>query len=157
MSDEVEEFNQNQLWLPEKTLKLRSKPKKLSANDNVDQVYEAIGGIPRHAEWANENPTEFYTRHYARRIVSESNNVISGEIRILPALSRSDLDDPIPSTAEDITDGHTSPVSAPAPLPALSRQEPEVLSHGRPPTGGEDSRVHLRINPPGDLLEKEAS
>lgn len=156
--DELEEFNYaTQLWVPEKELKLRAKPKKLSANDNVDQVYELIGGVPRHAEWANQNPDQFYTRHYARRIVSESSAVLSGEIRILPALQRSLLDDPIPGEATDITDGHPSPLSAPATLPSISREAPEILRHGSPSPGGEDRGVYMRAGPPSDLQQEETT
>lgn len=156
--DELEEFNYaTQLWVPEKELKLRDKPKKLSANDNVDQVYELIGGVPRHAEWANQNPDQFYTRHYARRIVSESSAVLSGEIRILPALSRSDLDDPIDSTSEDVTptDGHPGSVPAETPLPALSCETTEICSHGGSPPSRENGSVYQRTSPPSDLLKEE--
>jgi hypothetical protein len=40
------------------------------ARDNVAQVFEQIGGIDRMAQWAEDNPTEFY-KHYARLIPLE--------------------------------------------------------------------------------------
>lgn len=57
--------------------------------------FELIGGIPRMAAWAHENPTKFYEL-YARLAPSENNNthLHDGLITIQGALQPSPLDGP---------------------------------------------------------------
>lgn len=86
-------FYENQLWKPERPLVRREVHKKQVANDNIDEVFELVGGVHRFAEWANRNLDEFYTRIYRNRMVTESHALHSGSIRIVPALPPSALDE----------------------------------------------------------------
>lgn len=114
-SPNTESFYDTQMWTPERRVIQREKPVKRSANQAVDNVYEMIGGDQRFAQWAHDNPDVFYTKIYNRRMVQESNSVVSGEIRILPALARSPLD----GEYEDVTDDPRDP-SPVQPSPSLS-------------------------------------
>jgi P2-related tail formation protein len=38
----------------------------------VKAVFESIGGVERMAEWADENPGEFYTKLFAKTITRET-------------------------------------------------------------------------------------
>lgn len=38
----------------------------------VRSVFESIGGVERMAEWADENPAEFYTKIFAKTITRET-------------------------------------------------------------------------------------
>ena len=42
-----------------------------NARKNVDVVFDMIGGNERLADWADKNPTEFFTKMYAKNIVKE--------------------------------------------------------------------------------------
>lgn len=57
---------------------------KASIKDNFDNVFEMIGGVPRLAIWADQNPSLFFA-HYAK---------------LLPVQARVDLTTPIPNTAD---------------------------------------------------------
>jgi len=133
-SPNTESFYDSQLWRPEQRVIQREKPRKVNANQAVDNVYEMIGGDQRFAAWAHENPDVFYTKIYNRRMVQESNQLVTGEIRIMPALARSPLD----GEFEDVTDvpGNPSPVQSETALPTVSRTETAVLSDGGPPASG---------------------
>lgn len=63
-------------------------PNKLSktAKDNIESVFEMIGGLANMARWAKENETEFY-KHYAKLIPIDisakiDKRVVSVEIKI---------------------------------------------------------------------------
>ena len=55
---------------------------KASIKEQFDSVFEMIGGMPRLAIWADQNPSQFYA-HYAK---------------LLPAQAKVDLSIPDPST-----------------------------------------------------------
>ena len=38
----------------------------------VRSVFESIGGVERMAEWADENPSDFYTKIFAKTITRET-------------------------------------------------------------------------------------
>lgn len=65
----------------------------------LDEAFELIGGVPRLALWADQNPTEFF-RLYGKTIPQANLLDIQGKMsmQILPALPRSPLD------GEDIID-----------------------------------------------------
>lgn len=58
----------------------------------IDEAFELIGGVPRFAFWAHNNPTEFY-KLYGKTIPAASQVELMGKIQhqILPALPRPPL------------------------------------------------------------------
>ena len=56
-------------------------------------AFELVGGTPRLAVWANENPTDFY-KLYARLLPSQASEALgeSNEIIVKHVLPRTDLD-----------------------------------------------------------------
>jgi len=54
-------------------------------------AFQLIGGTPRLALWADENPTEFY-RIYAKLLPKENHNQSDGEMKILHVLPKGPLD-----------------------------------------------------------------
>ena len=58
-------------------------------------AFEMIGGMPRLAVWANENPSEFY-KLYARLLPSQASSVLGEEnvMRVIHVLPRGPLDGP---------------------------------------------------------------
>jgi hypothetical protein len=58
-----------------------------------DDAFELIGGVPRLALFAHEDPKEFYKLH-ARLIPAESKQQFDGEIRIVGFVQPTALDDP---------------------------------------------------------------
>ena len=54
----------------------------------VLSVFEMIGGAPRMASWADQNPTDFYTK-LLPKVISRSQQVdVSGTLTIDDAISR---------------------------------------------------------------------
>jgi hypothetical protein len=54
----------------------------------VLSVFEMIGGAPRMAQWADDNPTDFYTK-LLPKVISRSQQVdVSGTITIDDAINR---------------------------------------------------------------------
>ena len=49
-------------------------------------VFEQIGGVQRMAEWADENPGEFYTKTFSRIVTSPRQVEHTGTIRIEEAI-----------------------------------------------------------------------
>ena len=58
---------------------------------SMQACYELIGGVPRFALWANENPTEFY-KIYARLLPEQSKAQANTQIIIQSNVDRNDLD-----------------------------------------------------------------
>lgn len=65
----------------------------------VHDVHDLIGGVPRMAIWAAENPTDFYTKIWNRTIQTNAAVEHSGEITIRTAIPRTPLD----GEYEDVT------------------------------------------------------
>lgn len=54
----------------------------------VLSCFEMIGGLPRMANWADDNPTDFYTKLYPK-LISRSQQVdVSGTLTIDDAITR---------------------------------------------------------------------
>lgn len=54
----------------------------------VLSVFEMIGGAPRMASWADQNPTDFYTKIFPK-VISRSQQVdVSGTLTIDDAITR---------------------------------------------------------------------
>jgi len=62
------------------------------ANIAVDDAFDLIGGTPRLALWAHNNPGEFFTKIYARTLQTAQQTEHSGEITIRSAIPVSPLD-----------------------------------------------------------------
>lgn len=57
----------------------------------VRSVFESIGGIERMAEWADENPGEFYTKMFAKTITRETEvSTTEGVDALLDRLDRAE-------------------------------------------------------------------
>jgi hypothetical protein len=62
------------------------------ANNAVEDVFDLIGGVPRFAIWADNNPGEFYTKILPRTLQSQQQTEHSGEITIRTAVPRTAID-----------------------------------------------------------------
>lgn len=102
-----------------------------------DEAFDLIGGVPRLAIWAHNNPTEFY-KLYGKLIPSSAHMDIVGQVEhiIRPALPPSALDGEFTSH-----DGDRSPVSATTSVPAVPSPGDPVRGDGGASPGGEDGRV----------------
>lgn len=69
------------------------------SNIAVDDAFDLIGGVPRLAHWAHQNPGEFYTKIYAKTLQGAQQMEHSGEIVIRSAIPLSPLD----GEFEDVT------------------------------------------------------
>lgn len=54
----------------------------------VLSCFEQIGGLPRMATWADENPTDFYTKLFPKMISRSQQVDVSGTLTIDDAISR---------------------------------------------------------------------
>lgn len=54
----------------------------------VLSVFEQIGGVARMADWADQNPTDFYTKSFGKLIAKSMQVDHSGSISIDDAISR---------------------------------------------------------------------
>lgn len=54
----------------------------------VMSVFEQIGGAPRMASWADQNPTDFYTKLFPKMISRSQQVDVSGTLTIDDAISR---------------------------------------------------------------------
>jgi hypothetical protein len=54
----------------------------------VLSVFEQIGGAARMADWADSNPTDFYTKLFPKLIAKSQQIDVSGSITIDDAISR---------------------------------------------------------------------
>lgn len=69
----------------------------------VMSTFEMMGGLPRMANWADENPTDFYTKLFPKMISRSQQVDVSGTITIDDAISRLErMDDAIEAEFEEI-------------------------------------------------------
>lgn len=69
----------------------------------VLSTFEMIGGLPRMANWADENPTDFYTKLFPKMIQRSQHVDHSGTITIDDAITRLEkLDDAIDAEYEEV-------------------------------------------------------
>jgi len=68
-------------------------------NNAVHDVFDLIGGVPRMAVWADQNPGEFYTKLLTRNMQAQNHQEHSGRIEIVSAVPRTVLD----GEFEDVT------------------------------------------------------
>lgn len=54
----------------------------------VLSCFEQIGGLPRMANWADQNPTDFYTKLFPKMISRSQQVDVSGTLTIDDAISR---------------------------------------------------------------------
>jgi hypothetical protein len=54
----------------------------------VMSVFEQIGGAPRMAVWADQNPTDFFTKLFPKMIARSQHVDVSGTLTIDDAISR---------------------------------------------------------------------
>lgn len=66
-----------------------------TAGAMVLSCFEQIGGLPRMAQWADTNPTDFYTKLFPKMITRSSAVEVSGQIGLDDALSRLENVSPI--------------------------------------------------------------
>lgn len=53
------------------------------ARNAVLTVFETIGGVERMAEWAEDNPGEFYTKLFAKTITRDNEHTVSDGVEDL--------------------------------------------------------------------------
>lgn len=75
---------------PSRLDKIRRSPQR--SNNAVYDAFDLIGGVPRLAVWADQNPGEFFTKLLPRTMQSHQQTEHSGEIRIVSAIPRTALD-----------------------------------------------------------------
>jgi hypothetical protein len=62
----------------------------------VLSTFEMMGGLPRMAQWADDNPTDFYTKLFPKMISRSQQVDVSGTLTIDDAISRLErLEEPI--------------------------------------------------------------
>lgn len=54
----------------------------------VLSTFEMIGGLPRMAQWADDNPTDFFTKLFPKMISRSQQVDVSGTLTIDDAISR---------------------------------------------------------------------
>lgn len=79
-------------------LESRTPSSKRSLNA-VHDTFDLIGGVPRLAVWANENPEKFYTKIWNRTVQTAQAVEHSGEVVIRTAIPRTAID----GDYEDVT------------------------------------------------------
>lgn len=71
-------------------------------------AFEQIGGVQRLTEWADENPSEFYTKIWGKTISTPKEIQVSGTVSIEQAIKALDAEEltPYPDAVDaDFTDG----------------------------------------------------
>lgn len=71
------------------------------ANVAVQDAFDLIGGTPRLALWAHNNPGEFFTKVLPRTLQTQQQTEHSGEITIRTAIPRSPLDGEYTDVSDD--------------------------------------------------------
>jgi hypothetical protein len=70
----------------------------------VMSCFEQIGGLPRMANWADDNPTDFYTKLFPKMISRSQQVDVSGTLTIDDAITRLErLDAPLEGEYTDVT------------------------------------------------------
>ena len=65
---------------------------KARSTNAIHDTFDLIGGVPRLAEWANDNPGHFFTRLFAKTVERAGSIEHSGEIKVVSAVPRTVLD-----------------------------------------------------------------
>jgi hypothetical protein len=106
-----------------KSLVTYSPSKKKADRDKIvqamEETFELIGGVPRLALWANENPGKFYAL-WSRNASKEQNKTVTNNIRLIrPSIPPSPLDGD-PSILEGEFIEHSDPeLCAETPLSSI--------------------------------------
>ena len=66
----------------------------------VLSTFEMIGGLPRMAQWADDNPTDFYTKLFPKMISRSQQVDVSGTLTIDDAISKLERQEEPPIDAE---------------------------------------------------------
>jgi hypothetical protein len=66
----------------------------------VLSTFEMIGGLPRMASWADDNPTDFFTKLFPKMISRSQQVDVSGTLTIDDAITRLERQDEHPVDAE---------------------------------------------------------
>lgn len=83
--------------------RLKRKSKRETLTEQLEACYELIGGVPRQALWADENPGEFYAL-LARAKLAQQAKKVDHTIQVIePAIPRTALDgDAIDTTFTEV-------------------------------------------------------
>lgn len=98
LDTDAESVEVREWYDPTRLDKVRRAPAR-SANA-VHDAFDLIGGAPRLASWAHENPKDFYTKLFNKTIERSTAVQHSGEITIISKVPRTILD----GDFEDISD-----------------------------------------------------
>lgn len=66
----------------------------------VMAVFEQLGGVRRMASWADENPTDYYTKIFPKMISRSSQLEVSGSVSLDDAISRLEAGDVVDADYE---------------------------------------------------------
>jgi hypothetical protein len=70
----------------------------------VLSTFEMIGGLPRMAQWADDNPTDFYTKLFPKMISRSQQVDVSGTLTIDDAITRLErLNEPVDAEFSEAT------------------------------------------------------
>ena len=69
----------------------------------VLSTFEMMGGLPRMAQWADDNPTDFYTKLFPKMISRSTQVDVSGTLTIDDAISRLErMEEPVDAEFSEI-------------------------------------------------------
>lgn len=80
------------LFDPKRLDESRKAPVSRRSANAVSDAFDLMGGVRRLVVWADENPTDFYTKIWNRTIQTNQQVEHSGEITIKTAIPRTPLD-----------------------------------------------------------------
>jgi hypothetical protein len=70
----------------------------------VLSTFEMIGGLPRMAQWADDNPTDFYTKLFPKMISRSQQVDVSGTLTIDDAITRLErIEEPVEAEFSEIS------------------------------------------------------
>lgn len=90
-------------YSPQRLETITRSPKR--TNNAVHDAFDLIGGVPRLALWAHNNPGEFFTKILPRTLQSATQTEHSGEVIIRTAIPRTVLDGSYQAEQEGHDDG----------------------------------------------------
>lgn len=69
----------------------------------VMSAFEMVGGLPRLASWADDNPTDFFTKLFPKMISRSQQVDVSGTLTIDDAISRLErLEEPVDAEFQEL-------------------------------------------------------
>lgn len=70
----------------------------------LHDTFDLIGGVPRLAAWAHDNPGAFYTKLFTKTIERATKSTLSGTIKVVSAVPRTILDGHVEAEEAEFTE-----------------------------------------------------